>query len=584
MDNAKIINRKVVTVTLLFLLVMILMTSTASAALTTFTYLFVGVNDAGLGTSEPFRGSSPYSATASDWDNSVNSLTGPYRDCDLEGTDVDPTTLDYYAVLGEGVDVSSCTLPSDANHALYTIDINTGVATHICTMTMPVGGVEMVGLSFHPTTAGEVWGFIEGAGIYSLDITDASPCTTLTQQWDVSVGATCNENITGNPIACPLNAWNNWEGVAWDNTATLFYGTHNFGLTTRLFSYDSTQSPANAVNQIGQDDCAIFAFDTLADEIEALEFTPSSDVGGGQLFGAAGGAVIGSNPQTQLLVFDTGAAATATDCIASTHDYQNTIYTDIESLTFLPELDFGDLPASYSTTLSGNGAYHTLDNSLYLGNGIDAEADGNPAAAADGDDNANTAGSPDANPDEDGIVVPSGSANTFGDGSGDIQVTVSGAGCLIGWFDWDQSGAFEDVTVNGANELILNEYISGASTPTFAVTTPLSPAYTYPTGGNGLYARYRLFSVNDPIFTGLTLDGDGCPTGETAANMLQLVGGKAFGGEVEDYFQQFSSPTAVTLQDIATSAESTPAIFAVAVALVAVLTGVGVFIGRKQQN
>ncbi|MCP4359614.1 MAG: hypothetical protein GY796_16525 [Chloroflexi bacterium] len=43
-------------------------------------------------------------------------------------------------------------------------------------------------------------------------------------------------------------------------------------------------------------------------------------------------------------------------------------------------------------------------------------------------------------------------------------------------------------------------------------------------------------------------------------------------------------PTAVTFQDISTSTESTPAIFAVVVALVAVLTGVGVFIGRKQQN
>src|SRR5688572_26304608 len=62
------------------------------------------------------------------------------------------------------------------------------------------------------------------------------------------------------------------------------------------------------------------------------------------------------------------------------------------------ELDFGDAPDSYRTTLAFNGARHIATPNLRLGAAVDAEPDGQPSISATRDD-AN--GVPD---DEDGIV------------------------------------------------------------------------------------------------------------------------------------------------------------------------------------
>ncbi|MCG6118506.1 MAG: GEVED domain-containing protein [Aquimonas sp.] len=70
-------------------------------------------------------------------------------------------------------------------------------------------------------------------------------------------------------------------------------------------------------------------------------------------------------------------------------------------------IDRGDLPdglpglPSYPTLVASNGASHIIRSGLRLGALVDAEIDGQPSAAADGDDSA-PAGQPD---DEDGIVI-----------------------------------------------------------------------------------------------------------------------------------------------------------------------------------
>ncbi len=160
--------------------------------------------------------------------------------------------------------------------------------------------------------------------------------------------------------------------------------------------------------------------------------------------------------------------------------------------------DLGDLPDSFGTLLASNGPVHTIVPGLYLGAGVDAEANGQPSVNADGDD-AN------GNDDEDGISqaalddlhrgspvsIPVTAVNTTG-----------GPALVCGYIDLNADGDFGD-----AGE---------------------SAQATLPNGG-----------------TGVTLDfgavPNDAPLGNTYARFrIQTQGacspnGAATDGEVEDY-------------------------------------------------
>jgi hypothetical protein len=244
--------------------------------------------------------------------------------------------------------------------------------------------------------------------------------------------------------------------------------------------------------------------------------------------------------------------------------------------------DFGDLPAAYNniTLFANNGARHSPDT-VYYGSAIDTEADGQTSATATGD---NTSGSD----DEQGLAAVTGS--NWGDGGGQIALnaTVPSAellACAVGWIDWDNSGSFDTGgTTGGVSELVFNTTVlNGASTQN--ITTPTTADYggSYPATLN---ARFRIFQRNADLFTtlGLTLDGIGCPTGESEANIAGLLTGLARNGEVEDYQWGFA-PNAVTLSDTGTkSAPIWPALAAGTVSLVGVGTAVFVHKRRKAQS
>ncbi len=109
-----------------------------------------------------------------------------------------------------------------------------------------------------------------------------------------------------------------------------------------------------------------------------------------------------------------------------------------------PEIDLGDAnDPTYPTLLINNGAAHIMDATIYLGNAIDAEPDGQPTADAKGDDNN---GSPD---DEDGINFLS--AFTPG-GSVLIDINASADGYVNAWIDYDGNGSWAE-----ANEQIFTD-------------------------------------------------------------------------------------------------------------------------------
>ena len=161
---------------------------------------------------------------------------------------------------------------------------------------------------------------------------------------------------------------------------------------------------------------------------------------------------------------------------------------------FYLDYDFGDAPdPNFPTLLASNGARHIIVDGLRLGANIDAEADGQPTAAHNGDDNN---GTPD---DEDGVVLP----NLIAGQTATIQVTASATGRLNAWIDFNGDGDWND-----AGEKVFNDTALIAGINNLTVNVPLAA-----TQGN-VCTRFRFTSS-----TGMATN----PTGEAAD------------GEVEDY-------------------------------------------------
>lgn len=212
-------------------------------------------------------------------------------------------------------------------------------------------------------------------------------------------------------------------------------------------------------------------------------------------------------------------------------DFNTTYMDSFHGSTTVP-MDFGDLPAAYGVTEEADdGARHAI-GSLYLGDCIDAEADGQESANADGDDTSDggqTNGdcTPDGD-DEDGLVPVTPWQN--GTNGATVQATVTGGdGCLSGWMDWDNDGGFAE---SEDHILDMVSVSSGAQQVSFDV-----PDGTF--SGSGpqtvFNARFRLIEEDDQ---------NGC--GDMPA---LTVDGAAGIGEVEDYSWAFSS-TAVQLSQV----------------------------------
>jgi hypothetical protein len=187
-----------------------------------------------------------------------------------------------------------------------------------------------------------------------------------------------------------------------------------------------------------------------------------------------------------------------------------------------PLFDFGDLPDTYSTTLSTDGARHQIVvNTPYLGSSPDIEMDGQPNALAQGDDNAG------AN-DEDGVTHAAGpwTNNTNQQINLDIQGFGSTADVGI-WIDWDGDGRFQS-----------DEFYPFLDLPVGGISTVnvLVPGAADYTSGTALKVRVRIFA-DEADAPGGSLD-------------WAASAGAGANGEVEDELWDLSGPTAITLTDL----------------------------------
>ncbi|MFM1770300.1 MAG: hypothetical protein RJA22_2829, partial [Verrucomicrobiota bacterium] len=172
---------------------------------------------------------------------------------------------------------------------------------------------------------------------------------------------------------------------------------------------------------------------------------------------------------------------------------ENNNFLDDESVV---PMDFGDAPtllqsgflSSYPTTLSSNGARHVATGPL-LGLARDSESDGQPTAAADGDD---LVGSPD---DEDGVSLPTLAVGQ----SVSVTVVASAVAVLDAWIDWNADGDWND-----AGENVWSGQALAAGTNVLTLAVPCAAGATpYST-----YARFRLSTAGIAAPTGLAADGE----------------------------------------------------------------------------
>lgn len=146
------------------------------------------------------------------------------------------------------------------------------------------------------------------------------------------------------------------------------------------------------------------------------------------------------------------------------------------------QLDFGDAPDSYGTTLANNGARHSISAGIYLGAGVTSESDGKPNASATGD------------AADDGVQFTS--ALSAGQ-SATIEVTASVPGYLNAWMDFDGDGSFD-----GSDEQIFDDTRLATGVNRLSFRIPANATAT------DTYARFRFNTRGLLPYYGPAQDGE----------------------------------------------------------------------------
>src|SRR6185503_8893832 len=157
------------------------------------------------------------------------------------------------------------------------------------------------------------------------------------------------------------------------------------------------------------------------------------------------------------------------------------------SLTVL-EMDFGDAPdPSFPVLLANNGARHRIAPGVRLGSLLDFEPDGQPGAAATGDNLNGQA-------DEDGVsfLTPVRVGQ-----SASVSVVASTNGVLSAWLDFNRKGSWAEAGEQIFTNVVL---VAGANALQFVV--PASAV-----SGNS-YARFRFSTVGGLSFVGEADNGE----------------------------------------------------------------------------
>jgi uncharacterized repeat protein (TIGR01451 family) len=159
------------------------------------------------------------------------------------------------------------------------------------------------------------------------------------------------------------------------------------------------------------------------------------------------------------------------------------VVTSVVASVSVQPMDFGDAPTNYPTLLTSNGARHIISDGVYLGNGLNQDADGKPDVAANGDDA------------DDGISFVT---NMVAGQTAAIQIVASTNGYLSGWIDFDQTGNW-----NAAYKHIFESQAVTNGTNILSFEVP----YFAQVGTT--FARFRFTTSTNAIsHDGLAMDGE----------------------------------------------------------------------------
>lgn len=203
------------------------------------------------------------------------------------------------------------------------------------------------------------------------------------------------------------------------------------------------------------------------------------------------------------------------------------------------QVDFGDAPQSYHTTLdpvgTNDGPLHRLVPNVFLGGNVDAETNGVPTADARGDDIAfgqNAFGQVLATSDEDGVNLDFWRDNLnniqpnkfFPGGVSHIQVHANVAGYLNAWIDYNRDGDFNDV-----NENIALSYPLAAGENTLTLSLPLDASV------GTSYSRFRFTTDSRPLAPDGIYDHGVIPDGEVEDHRLTIETPRDYGDAPASY-------------------------------------------------
>ncbi len=184
-------------------------------------------------------------------------------------------------------------------------------------------------------------------------------------------------------------------------------------------------------------------------------------------------------------------------------DANYNVATAMVSINVIQGQDFGDAPSPYPVLLADNGARHATTGAVSLGANVDAEVDGQPSAAADGD-----------GADDDGVIVIADAvAVSDADTTSSFAVIASGSGRLDAWIDFNGNGDWSDPGEQIATNVVVT---AGSNTLSYNVPAGASVGSTA--------ARFRISTAGGLAPTGAA------PDGEVEDYIVSLLDGSAAPG------------------------------------------------------
>lgn len=144
--------------------------------------------------------------------------------------------------------------------------------------------------------------------------------------------------------------------------------------------------------------------------------------------------------------------------------------------------DFGDAPISYSVLKAEDGARHFIEENMFLGQGIDAEPDGQPSIAANLDQK------------DDGVKF--NTALHVG-ASSEIEILATQPGYINAWLDFNHNGIWADL----GEQIFIDQQIE-FGTNKLTIDVPIDAVV------GQTYARFRYSSHTGVGIKGQALDGE----------------------------------------------------------------------------